>query len=607
MLSVGERTQSSVGRRRLSELPEADLHPEPFKTTVLAVLPSVWFAAEDFQCLRWQIRLMIPIDEHAGVRSNITNEYVDCGGEGPFYVNFTHPGNYEIVVLDDISKQVVAERIVENKYVRRDVYSLTSSEWNDYVHAVWTLRDLSTDEGRQYYTCPSGKQTDYREYDFFVLFHGFYSANATCDQLHFSMMQEFAHEAWNTLFERALQCVVPSVSLHYWNEAVEKQTAKARCQNSTDPGGCLAEQLKSADVWNSTMYGRVTSDDDAAYVVDGAFARFPIRQNRTGLCQFIEEYNQDDMARCEEYISHPVFWAGKDENLTGFWFPSPRPSHLYEFVSRKTGHIAGLEGFLVDETFPGVEGSNGIRDIMMPDGVAIPFVEQLRHITGDEVHGHAHYWISGLWGEYAETLNATVRNAGVQAVGLLRAFVWPQDARGRADGCVVCNDNSCSGVGGQRQILCENSNEFTPDDTFDVDATQMANMDHTSWWRQWIYNSRVENVATRRAMFGYNAARGGTFDRSATANQDPTFYLHHAFTFAVVDFAKRAANEPPPFYGLDNYSYNECPGHRLDDATVFKNLVPYKTHQEPGSAHTWRDILEMWGENRSWTEWEPLL
>ena len=60
-------------------------------------------------------------------------------------------------------------------------------------------------DGRGRFLCPSGKQADYHEHDYFVMMHGALSANRTCDQLHFSLMQEFAHLAWNTMLERAMQ------------------------------------------------------------------------------------------------------------------------------------------------------------------------------------------------------------------------------------------------------------------------------------------------------------------------------------------------------------------------------------------------------------------
>merc|ERR1711957_950153 len=47
----------------------------------------------------------------------------------------------------------------------------------------------------------------------------------------------------------------------------------------------------------------------------------------------------------------------------------------------------------------------------------------------------------------------------------------------------------------------------------------------------------------------------------------------------------------------------ECPGHNVDDTTIFKNIVRYKSSQAPGSEHTWAHILEMWAPERRDFEW----
>lgn len=58
------------------------------------------------------------------------------------------------------------------------------------------------------------------------------------------------------------------------------------------------------------------------------------------------------------------------------------------------------------------------------------------------------------------------------------------------------------------------------------------------------------------------------------------------------------------YYNLENYSKYECPGKRLDDGTVFSNIVPYTTDQIIRQKHTWRDILFMWSDERHTARWE---
>ena len=222
--------------------------------------------------------------------------------------------------------------------------------------------------------------------------------------------------------------------------------------------------------------------------------------------------------------------------------------------------------------------------------------DAIKYITGDEIHGHAHYWISGLWGNMSvkSTLESYIEN-----VEYLRLFVWPLDARGRADGCISCNSTECVCASNSEERGCWNSNISDPSDSFDVKWNEYHD---DSWWKEWLDSSR--NLQNRKNVFGCSMLHGGTFDRSATANQDPTFYIHHAFTFWLMDRAKRNSTDRPPYYNLENYSKYECPGHRLDDETVFTSLVPYKSDKFAGSKHTWRDILFMWSDDRRSTRWE---
>lgn len=561
-----------------------NIHPEPYKSTIInlnafqhntshgRILSNI--ITNDY-CFTYSWHLVIPTDEQTGFRNTTINKIVQCGSS--VTIKFQDPGTYVLSVTDISEKRMYNNITLRNIYVRRELRELTSDEWLNYVDAVWTLRNISTAVGRQRFMCPSGNQLDYKEYDFFVLFHAFHSANKICDQLHFSMMQEFAHEAWNTLFERALQCVHPSTTLHYWNEMKDSTML-----------GFKSDMLLNSSVWNSTMYGSAVDDiDGAAYVNDGAFAYFPIRNNRTGLCEYLDnEYHQ----LCNIFINDPYFWKG-NKTHTGFFPQSPRSIDDFAFVSRRTGYLFGEQDNITLHTFP---DETKIENEIMNK----PLSQALEYITGDEVHGHAHYWISGLWGNMSvkETLKSNLIQNNID---LFRLFIWPLDARGRADGCITCNSWECVCSENSNERGCWNDNISQPVDSFDV---QWHGYDNRSWWYKWLQKSR--NLVPRNQQYGCGMLRGGTFDRSAVANADPTFYIHHAFTFWLVDRAKRNSTDIPPYYNLENYSKYECPGHRLDDETVFSNIVPYTNDQIIGQKHTWRDILFMWSDERHTARWE---
>lgn len=559
-----------------------ELHPEPYKPTLLALtyhdhgrrLADQYWNDTCF-ILSWH--LLVPVDEQVGLRNTNTFKVTIC--EPTIVVEFGDPGTYAVSV-SDTSEQVVHTNVtLRNMYVRRELRALTQGEWEEYVHAVWTLRNVSTADGRDRFVCPTGNQLDYKEYDFFILLHSFHSANSVCDQFHFSMMQEFAHEAWNTLFERALQCVHPSTTLHYWNEMQDRAAF-----------GHTSGMLLSSSVWNATMYGKEVEDEDgAAYVRDGAFAYFPIRQNRTGLCEYLDEQYHE---RCNAFVEDKYMWRG-NKTHTGFFLQSPRHANDYAFVSRRTGYLYGKEDDIAFHTFPKKENID--ENILNKS-----FVDALKYITGDNVHGHAHYWISGLWG------NMSVRSAlsdkkytSQDDVDMFRMFVWPLDARGRADGCISCDASACECSADSTERGCWSDNISRPVDSFDV---QWHAYDNRSWWFEWLKSSR--NLEYRHYLFGCEMMRGGTFDRSATANADPVFYIHHAFTFWLVDRAKRHSSDTQPFYNLEKASEYECPGHRLNDETVFSDLVPYTIGQANGEKHTWKDILFMWSDDRRSVRWE---
>ena len=541
------------------------LHPEPYKPTVVRILrrpgrepPGV----EDCFVYAWHLR--IHDDEHVGLRNTTKHEMTTCGPTAT--MEFKDAGTYELTVSDLNIQHTYVNITLRNIYVRREVRALTRSEWLDYVDAVWTIRNISTAVGGKRFVCPSGNQSDYKEYDFFILFHMFHSSTHACDQFHFSLMQEYAHEAWNTMFERALQCVHPATSLHYWNEM----------KDYADYGH---SSLLSSAVWNSTMYGSAVDDENgAAYVSNGAFAYFPMRSNRTGLCEYLDPEHQ---TLCAHIMADETIWTG-NETHTGFSLQSPRDIESYKYVSRRTGYLFGHESEITPHTFP---KESRIDEAIMNTSL----YAALDYISGDEVHGHAHYWVSGLWGGMAvqaDVANAMSREEDVEKkIDLFRLFVWPLDI-GRGDECIACTSLACT---------CTN-NSFEQNCWSDARQRSKRSM----WWNKQSYT----NLTQRIEHYGCGMMRGGTFDRSATANADPTFYIHHAFTFWLLDRAKRNSTSIPPYYNLEEDSKDQCAGHRLNDATVFTHLVPYTINQSAGQRHTWRDILFMWSDERRTARWE---
>ena len=120
----------------------------------------------------------------------------------------------------------------------------------------------------------------------------------------------------------------------------------------------------------------------------------------------------------------------------------------------------------------------------------------------------------------------------------------------------------------------------------------------------WLTTTRG-SAGIRKNLFECELARTGTFGRHAMANQDPAFYIHHSFTFVVMDMAMRSHNQAAaPYYGLDQLNQQaECPGNNLMDVSVFNNLVPYTTGQTVGDRHTWAHIVDQWSFDKRHYRW----
>jgi hypothetical protein len=510
---------------------------------------------------------------------------------------FTTPGYYTVSVVGSGGGVSVNDTtVLNNVYARREIRDLTSDEWDAWVDTMWTIKQTSTADGRARFNCPTGRQEDYHTHDYFIALHGSASANTTCDQLHFSQMQEFAHLAWNTMLERAMQCVDPSVTLTYWNEAIDHRLYH-------DPSLGAASLLRSPIWGDDYMGGGKNFGEDPSnpyyYVTNGRFANFPIRQNRTGLCEELDELNDVSAAHCAAWIDldESTGFRGPKET-TGFWFQQPRPLEGYEFVSRRPGFLFGSDSVALSE-FP------SDNDVDRASINAPSLRSAILLIMDDLIHGRMHYWGSGVWqpsDHGGEAVPSSVVSSATSSGGAFSRFAWFFDARGRFDACYSCTNSTCSCNADAEERGCWAGSITLPSDSFDVQGDIPSGSD----WERHLQFFRG-GAGRRQRDWGCFTGVTGNFDRSAVANQDPLFYLHHAFTFMVSDRAMRHQHEhgiPGPFFGLDEMDQaQQCEGHNVDDVTIFSNLVPYTTGQTPGARHTWRDILVAWNFDRREFRW----
>ena len=78
---------------------------------------------------------------------------------------------------------VLTSSDIRVRYARRDVIDLSPSDWDNYVDAIWTLKNLSSADEKKRFDCPN-----FYNIDVFTTLHGVLSYGPKCDQNHFKRM-----------------------------------------------------------------------------------------------------------------------------------------------------------------------------------------------------------------------------------------------------------------------------------------------------------------------------------------------------------------------------------------------------------------------------------
>eukprot|EP00751_Fragilariopsis_kerguelensis_P019072 CAMPEP_0170837068 /NCGR_PEP_ID=MMETSP0734-20130129/2540_1 /TAXON_ID=186038 /ORGANISM="Fragilariopsis kerguelensis, Strain L26-C5" /LENGTH=715 /DNA_ID=CAMNT_0011204171 /DNA_START=364 /DNA_END=2508 /DNA_ORIENTATION=+ len=504
----------------------------------------------------------------------------------------------------------LASSNIRVRYARRDVIDLSPSDWDKYVEAVWTLKELSSGEGQRRFDCPN-----FYNIDVFTAMHGSLSHESRCDQNHVSLMQEHAHH------EKSLQCVHASIAMPFYNVAKDKR-------KYFDPT-VGARSMLDSPIFGPDYYGGGSAnfddrDDlyDPYYVEDGRFANFPLRQNRTELCDESIGLFDDDtyIPFCKSILEEGAYkgWRNNDPTKSGLSLHEPRNDDSYKYVSARRWYIYGDVGdTLLPNYVPShemVRAMTSTRDV----------TEQFKYIGSFPIHGYAHKLLSGMWGggidENTKIPQSSVLNKGVPILetfrkisGLLVVFAWVDELATRNTGCYQCTQEGCTV---NEQIAME-KNCYNINNGFAVpqNRKQPVWSEYAVEGNLWYQYLETMNQASwmKFALYGYGTyhANTGTFGRHEWANQDPLFYVHHAFTFLLNDFGfsklVEERGEVPPLYGIDRVlearGVPECPGQNPKDVTVYKNIVRYKTGQEVGEYQTWEHMLDMWSEGRRDYEW----
>ena len=189
-----------------------------------------------------------------------------------------------------------------------------------------------------------------------------------------------------TLFEKSLQCVHPSIAMPFYNVAKD-------WRKYYNPEVGVKSMLDSpifGPDYSGGGYANFDDRDDLYdpyYIEDGRFANFPLRQNRTELCDESEGLFDDDyVPHCKEIMESGSYkgWRNADPTKSGIWLREPRDDSHYEYVSARRWHIFGDVGdtFLpnVVPTHEMINAMTSLKDIS----------EQYKYISTPKIHGYAH-------------------------------------------------------------------------------------------------------------------------------------------------------------------------------------------------------------------------
>jgi len=155
----------------------------------------------------------------------------------------------------------------KKRRVRKEIRSLSKSEWNKVVKAFWIMKRVSQEEGEKRY----GKF--YREWDYFVTKHAVTVTDTRGDQGHFSAAFMTWHSMFLYEFENSLLAVDSSISgLPYWDSS----------------------SLSTKSVFTKKYLGSAPGTGVNHQVIDGRFAKFPVTQ-------------KFDLKRYQKYFNNPEF------------------------------------------------------------------------------------------------------------------------------------------------------------------------------------------------------------------------------------------------------------------------------------------------------------
>jgi hypothetical protein len=334
--------------------------------------------------------------------------------------------------------------------------------------------------------------------------------------------------------------------------------------------GSIRSVVESSPVFGPLRYGSAGNFDldwaDPAFVNDGKFKNFPITQTTDAsywcdpLLELSGETLYDTCVESFALRAHRV----------GITLMQPKPIEHLQRISRRPYYHLGTENCAAR-----IEQLRTNQRFVDDVGT----LKDLWNIVSGRVHAFGHDCLSGKWSNGSfETSDQSKLTVALGNDKALNIGMWYTASDEHP--CIKCHAHYC-----ECTANCSEAQRWYEEYPNDKSKTGA------------IYSRATGNSLDTFVAEGCNWPKSGTFDWSATANQDPLFYAHHWYTFSENDagysLLMRKTNMSIVELAEDEQlTQHERLGNGLFDTTYFKNLVPYRRDATEGGVHTWKEILE---------------
>lgn len=156
-------------------------------------------------------------------------------------------------------------------YVRREIRSLTESDLDNVLDAMYALWAYEQEEGQEIY----GR--DFNNQAVLLKFHHFNSAWQDADHIHEGQAFLPQHIKMTNVFEKSMQSVDPSVALPYWDFTIESSNSTALYNSMLFTPEVFGSMPNCTDYWWGFTYEN--DEPEWAAIPDGRWAYIEAEMN----------------------------------------------------------------------------------------------------------------------------------------------------------------------------------------------------------------------------------------------------------------------------------------------------------------------------------------